>query len=132
VAGTFSVTHVRNSEIKQLLKKKISLCFEILTWYLVCGCIIMRNRSSLRFVSFRSKDFGIYRGLFKEHSEQVSFQMVMFISGKYCEITFIRGVPIFVGRLIHEIKNSTNNETCEAARHRYIGKCCPRISGPAA
>ena len=32
----------------------------------------------------------------------------------YCEITFIRGVPIFVGRLIHEIKNPTNNETWEA------------------
>jgi cytochrome b561 len=30
----------------------------------------------------------------------------------YCEITFIRGVPIFVvfvGRLIYEIKNPTNN-----------------------
>jgi hypothetical protein len=41
----------------------------------------------------------------------------------YCEITFIRGVPIFVvfvGRLIHEIKNPTNNETCEAVWHRYI------------
>jgi hypothetical protein len=35
----------------------------------------------------------------------------------YCEITFIRGVPIsvdFVGRLTHEIKNPTNNETWEA------------------
>jgi hypothetical protein len=35
----------------------------------------------------------------------------------YCEITFIRGVPIFVvfvGRLIHEIKNPTNNESWEA------------------
>ena len=32
----------------------------------------------------------------------------------YCEITFIRGVPIFAGRLIHEIKNPTNNETWEA------------------
>jgi hypothetical protein len=35
----------------------------------------------------------------------------------YCEITFIRGVPIFVvfvGRLIHEIKNPMNNETWEA------------------
>jgi hypothetical protein len=35
----------------------------------------------------------------------------------YCEITFIRGVPIFVvfvARLIHEIKNPTNNETGEA------------------
>jgi hypothetical protein len=35
----------------------------------------------------------------------------------YCEITFICGVPIFVvlvGRLIHEIKNPTNNETWEA------------------
>jgi hypothetical protein len=35
----------------------------------------------------------------------------------YCEITFIRGIPIFVvfvGRLIHEIKNPTNNETWEA------------------
>ena len=41
----------------------------------------------------------------------------------YCEITFIRGVPIFVvfvGRLIHEIKNPTNNETWEAVWHRYI------------
>ena len=47
---------------------------------------------------------------------------------KYCEITFIRGVPIFVGRLIHGIKNPTNNETWEAARHRYIGKCCPRVT----
>ena len=35
----------------------------------------------------------------------------------YCEITFIRGVPIFVVflcRLIHEIKNTKNNETWEA------------------
>jgi hypothetical protein len=32
--------------------------------------------------------------------------------GNYCEITFIGGVPIFVGRLKHEIKNPTNNETC--------------------
>jgi hypothetical protein len=46
----------------------------------------------------------------------------------YCEITFIRGVPIFVGRLIHEIKNPTNNETWEETRHRYIGKCCPRVT----
>ena len=33
---------------------------------------------------------------------------------EYCEITFIHGVSIFgdlVGRLIHEIKNPTNNET---------------------
>ena len=54
---TCSVTRVRNSEIKQLL------CFEILTWYLVCGCIMklqiiflvyecimMSYRSSLHFV----------------------------------------------------------------------------------
>jgi hypothetical protein len=39
--------------------------------------------------------------------------------GDYFEITFIRGtgVPIylvFVGRLIHEIKNPTNNETWKA------------------
>jgi hypothetical protein len=36
---------------------------------------------------------------------------------RYCEITFIRGVPIFmvfVGRLINEIKNPTDNETWEA------------------
>ena len=36
---------------------------------------------------------------------------------KYCEVTFIRGVPIFVvfvGRLIHEIKNPMNNETWQA------------------
>jgi hypothetical protein len=35
---------------------------------------------------------------------------------------------VFVGRLIHEIKNPTNNETWEAARHRYNGKCCPRVT----
>jgi hypothetical protein len=28
----------------------------------------------------------------------------------YCEITFIRGVPIFVGRPINENKNPTNME----------------------
>jgi hypothetical protein len=28
-------------------------------------------------------------------------------------------LPIFVGRLIHEIKNPTNNETWEAIWHRY-------------
>jgi hypothetical protein len=42
---------------------------------------------------------------------------------EYCEITFIRKVPIFVvfvGRLIHEVKNPTNNETWEAARHQYM------------
>jgi hypothetical protein len=47
----------------------------------------------------------------------------------YCEITFIHGVPIFVvfvGRLIYEIKDPANNESWEAARHRYIEKCCPR------
>ena len=36
---------------------------------------------------------------------------------RYCEITFIRGVPMFmviVGRLIHEFKNPMNNETWEA------------------
>ena len=27
-----------------------SLCFEILTWYLVCGCIMISYRSSLHFV----------------------------------------------------------------------------------
>ena len=49
----------------------------------------------------------------------------------YCEMTFIRGVPIFVvfvGRLIYEIKDPTNNESWEAARHRYIEKCCPRVT----
>ena len=49
----------------------------------------------------------------------------------YCEITFIRGVPIFVvfvGRLFYEIKDPTNNESWEAARHRYIDKCCPRVN----
>ena len=49
----------------------------------------------------------------------------------YCEITFIHGVPIFVvfvRRVIHEIKNPANNETWEAARHRYIGRCCPRVT----
>ena len=29
----------------------------------------------------------------------------------YCEITFIRRVPIFVGWLIHEVKDPMNNET---------------------
>ena len=40
---------VGNSEIKQLWPL-FSLCFEILTWYLVCGCIMISYRSSLRFV----------------------------------------------------------------------------------
>ena len=38
----------------------------------------------------------------------------MCIEVLYCEIIFIRGVPIFVGRPIHEIKNPTSNETWEA------------------
>ena len=42
------------------------------------------------------------------------------VNFQYCEITFIRGVPVFVGRLIHEIKNPMNNETWEAVWHRYI------------
>ena len=41
----YSVTHVRNSEIKQLL----TLYCEI-TWYLVCGYIVISYRSSLRFI----------------------------------------------------------------------------------
>ena len=40
---------VGNSEIKQLWPL-FSLCFEILTWYLVCGCIMITYRSSLHFV----------------------------------------------------------------------------------
>ena len=51
MAGTYSVTHVRNSEIKQLSTLFFPLCFEILTWYLVCGCIMISYRSSLRFVA---------------------------------------------------------------------------------
>ena len=31
-------------------------------------------------------------------------------------------------REIVEIKNPTNNETWEAARHRYIGKWCPPVT----
>jgi hypothetical protein len=43
----------------------------------------------------------------------------------YCEITVIRGVPIFVvfvGNLIHEIKNPTNNYTWEANEiiHKHV------------
>ena len=56
---------------------------------------------------------------------------------EYCEINFIRGVPIFVifvGRLIREIKNPTNSETCEAVWHRYLVMLSewPRLSEPAA
>jgi hypothetical protein len=53
----------------------------------------------------------------------------------YCEITFIREVPIFVvfvDRLIHEIKNPTNNEIREAVWHRYIAMLVlewPQLSG---
>jgi hypothetical protein len=43
-----SVTHVCNSEIKQL--SPLSLCFEILTWFLVYECIMMSYKSSLHFV----------------------------------------------------------------------------------
>ena len=42
----------------------------------------------------------------------------------YCEITFVSGVLVFMNRLIHEIKNSTNKEIWEAV--------WPRLSGPAA
>ena len=58
VAGTYSVTHVRNSEIKQLWP----LSIEILTWYLVCRCIIISYRSSLRFVPVRSNDICLSYG----------------------------------------------------------------------
>jgi hypothetical protein len=41
---------------------------------------------------------------------------------------------VFVGRLIHEIKNPTNNETWESVWHRYSHAALewPRLSGPAA
>jgi hypothetical protein len=48
--GHYSVTHVRNSEIKQLRPLFFSLCLEILTWFLVFECIMMSYRSSLHFV----------------------------------------------------------------------------------
>ena len=54
-----------------------------------------------------------------ENSQVVTTLNFEEIMGEYFEITFIRGtgVPIFlvfVGRLIHEIKNPTNNETWKA------------------
>ena len=49
MAGTYSVTHVPNSEIKQLWPL-FSLCFEILTWYLVWGCIVISYTSSWGFI----------------------------------------------------------------------------------
>ena len=53
-------------------------------------------------------DFRIYLAFI----QIVPFCMVCYF--QYCEITFIRGVPIFVERLIRGIKNPTNNETLEA------------------
>ena len=53
-------------------------------------------------------DFRIYLAFI----QIVPFYMVCYF--QYCEITFIRGVPIFVERLIRGIKNPTNNETWEA------------------
>ena len=47
---TDSVTHVRNSEIKQL-SPLFSLCLEILTWCLVYECIMMSYRTNLHFIS---------------------------------------------------------------------------------
>jgi hypothetical protein len=47
LAGTYSVTHVRNSEIKQLLTLFFAMLWDI---DLVCGCIMISYRSSLRFV----------------------------------------------------------------------------------
>jgi hypothetical protein len=32
-----------------MLSRFFSICFEILTWYLVCGCIMISYRSSVRF-----------------------------------------------------------------------------------
>jgi hypothetical protein len=58
----------------------------------------------------------------------------------YCEITFIRGVPIFVvfvGRLIHEIKNPTTNKQWNLGSSLTSIYChavleWPQISGLAA
>jgi hypothetical protein len=58
--------------------------------------------------------------------------MAIYNVAVYCHLTFIRGVPIFVARLIHEIKNPTNNETWEAVWYWYIAIYCPQLSGPAA
>ena len=51
----YGVTHVRNSEIKQFWPL-FSLCFVILTWCLICICIMISYRWSLRFVPMRSND----------------------------------------------------------------------------
>ena len=55
-----------------------------------------------------------------------------FFSNKYILWNhFYSWVPIFavfMGRLIHQIKNPMNNETWEAVWHRYIGKCCPWVT----
>ena len=47
MAGTYSVTHVRN---KTVVTTFFSLCLEILTWFLVYECIMMSYRSSLHVV----------------------------------------------------------------------------------
>jgi hypothetical protein len=48
---------------------------------------------------------------------------------KKSEITFFRWIPIlfvvFMGRLIHKIKNPMNNETWEAVGHQYVAIYCP-------
>ena len=47
MAGTYSVTHVRN---KTVVTTFVSLCLEILTWFLVYEGIMMSYRSSLHVV----------------------------------------------------------------------------------
>jgi hypothetical protein len=58
------------------------------------------------------------RGTWREPTKLVAMIIYSYnILIVYCEITFIRGVPIFLVfmcKLIHEIKNPTNNETWEA------------------
>ena len=51
MVGTYIVTHIRNFEMKQLSSLVFSLCFEILTWYLVCECVKLRYKIKFAFNS---------------------------------------------------------------------------------
>jgi hypothetical protein len=54
VAGTYSVTHVRNSEIKQLWPLFFAMLWDV-DLIFICGCIMISYRSI--YVSFRSNNF---------------------------------------------------------------------------
>jgi hypothetical protein len=91
----------------------ISLWFEILTWYLVCGCIMISHRSSLRFVPFQwflaelwPLDFEIWTNIWLSllyftmiWDIDLIFGMWVYNDKLQIKLTF-RSVPMIFGRVM--------------------------------